>query len=412
MSIKNFIAYYTLLLLVLCSWMDPINSPHIVLRLAYLVALVLPVYLSRPNLLPHILICFMGVSAYGFAASYMPADCFNYTYLLLVLTILPFKNKKNHIKIPAILISFVIYTMLIDLYTEESFSNTTYCTFTIILLMHFLPKDEKQNEYISYAFIIITLIISIFFFTVGDQFVVTMMGQDRVAWKDPNYLGCYTGIGIVCAYYLLVEKKNKNLSIATIVIGLIMLLLNGSRGAFIAVAVGIVSFTLFSKVSIKNKIIMTFSVVIGFLVLYYAGLFDLLIARMEYDEEGTGSGRTLLWARKINEFLKFSMLDNMIGIGQQRGFQLGTIGGYGFHNDYVAAFVCYGFIGFILFISMLIYPLIIVRKNKEQRGIVIALTMYLMVVCMTLEPMKSGLLPYYFFYMFIISKAKHNNEGA
>ena len=416
MSLKNILIYYFLLLVVLCSWSDTVNAPNIVFRLAYLVAVIFPIFKTRPNMLPHILICFTSISIYGFSESYLPTQYYYYTYIVLFLSILPFKNKKSHIKIPPILIILATYTLIIDFIIYGKLENIQYGLFLIIFLMFFVSKDNKYNYLYPYVFIIITLSLCYFFFAVGDQFIEEVMGMERVMWKDPNYMGCLAGVGIVCSYNLLTTKQYskkiiKYILLATICIGVVMLLKNASRGAVVCVASGIIILTLFSKISLKKKITIALLVVLGTVFIYNLGLFNALEERMMHDEDGTGSGRTIIWAYKIGLFLEKPIYNIIIGLGFRGGFKLGFDDGYGFHNDFVAFFVDYGIIGTALFISLLLYPLVIVRKNKEQQAIVTALTAYLILCCMTLEPLSGGRLPfcYIYLYIYILANQKQKN---
>lgn len=415
MSLKNIFIYYSILLVVLCSWSDTGNSPNTIFRLAYLAALVFPIFKARPNMLPHILICFTSISIYGYSASYLPTEYYYYTYIVLFLCILPFKNKKNHIKIPLVLIILATYTLVIDFIVYGKLENIQYGLFLIIFLMFFVSKDNKYNYLYMYVYIVITLTLCYFFFAVGDQFVVELLGQDRVMWKDPNYMGSLAGVGIVCSYHLLTSKqytKNifKYILLATICIGTVMLLKNASRGAVLCVASGIIIITLFSKIGLKKRIAITLLVLLSAALMYQLGLFGALEERIIHDEDRTGSGRTIIWAYKTSLFLEKPIYNILTGLGFRGGFMLGFVDGYGFHNDFIAFFVDYGIIGIILFISLLLYPLVIVRKNKEQQSIVTALTVYLILCCMTLEPFSGGRLPFCYLYLFIYILAKQGTS--
>ena len=414
MNQKNLIRYYLLLLAVLCSWSDPVNSPNMILRLAYLVAMVLPAYIYKPNFLPHIIICFTSISFYGYAASYLPTDYYIYTYILLALSAFPFNNKRNHIKIPPILVILALYTLAIDLTTTGRMEFINYSSLAAVFTLYFVSKDEKYNNLYYYAFIITTLVLCIFFFSVGDQFIKELEGQDRIMWKDPNYMGCVAGVGIICAYYLLIrnlytKKWIKYLLLTTICIGAVMILKNASRGATLCVACGIITVTMFSKISLRKRFIIVALVVTGIILMYQLGLFSALEQRISYDESGTGSGRTNIWALKLLLFSEESIYSLFTGLGYRGGFMLGKIGGYGFHNDFIAFFVDYGIIGLCLFVCMLLYPMFLVRKNKKNRAIVIALTIYLLLCCMTLEPFNAGRLTYYYIYLFIYILAKQQS---
>lgn len=416
MNQKNLILYYFLLLVVLCSWSDPVNSPNMILRLVYLMAMILPAYIYQPNLLPHIIICFTSISFYGYAATYLPTDYNVYTLILLALSVLPFKNKRNHIKIPNLLVILALYTLAIDITTGERLEFINYSSLATIFTLYFVSKDGKYNNLYYYAFIVTTLVLSVFFLAVGDQFVVEIQGQDRIMWKDPNYMGCVAGVGIVCAYYLLVKnlysrKWIKYLLLATIILGVVMILKNASRGAALCVASGIIVVTMYSKISLKKRIIIVALVVIGVVLMYRFGLFSALEQRIMYDESGTGSGRTNIWALKLLLFSEEPIYTLLTGLGFRGGFMLGFVEGYGFHNDFVAFFVDYGIIGFILFVCMLLYPLFLVRKNKENKAIVTALTVYLLLCCMTLEPFNAGRLTYFYIYIFIYILAKQQSPS-
>ena len=152
-----------------------------------------------------------------------------------------------------------------------------------------------------------------------------------------------------------------------------------------------------------------FIVVIAAIVLYKLNMFSALEQRMESDD-GTGNARTTIWAYKTAQFLLFPPDVILTGLGYRGGFMLGFVDGYGFHSDYVAFFVDYGIIGTILFVILFMYPLYLAIKNKRNRGIICAMTLYLMVNCATLEPLTGGRLIYYLFYLYIIILAKQQNN--
>ena len=143
--------------------------------------------------------------------------------------------------------------------------------------------------------------------------------------------------------------------------------------------------------------------------MYQFGLFNALEQRIIEDEDATGSGRTNIWALKLLLFSEEPTYKLLTGLGNRGGFMLGYIGGYSFHNDFVAFFVSYGVIGFCLLVYMLLYPLCLVRRNKENKAIVTALTIYLLLCCMTLEPLNAGRLTYFYMYLFIYILAKQKS---
>ncbi len=412
MSKKALYIYYFILLLLLCSWTDMNTAPNIVIRLTYIAALFFPVLKYAPQMFPPIFICFIGTSTYYVSSSFMPNEIYYYAAILLVIAALINNKRYYKIKIP-ILVIFFIYVTAIDLINNGELENIEYAMFITLILLSYIDLNKIKTEQYSYAFIIITIVVCITFFTIGKQYVVEIQGQDRTMWQDPNYLGCVVGMGIICAYFELMRKNHankfvKSLYLFTILIGIPMLLLNASRGAALSTAIGITFITMFSNISNGKKISAIIIVLIAVAILYQLDMFSALQERME-SEDGTGNARTTIWAYKTAAFFLLPTYYIITGIGYRGGFMLGTDDGYGFHSDYVAFFVDYGIIGTILLISFFIYPLYLANKNKHNRGIIYAMTFYLMANCATLEPLSSGRVIYFLFYLYIIILTKKLN---
>lgn len=401
--------YYFIMLLLLCSWTDVNTAPNIVIRLAYIAALFFPALKYAPQMFPPLFICFIGTSTYYVSSSFMPNEIYYYAGILFIIALFINNKKYNRIKIP-ILVALLIYTIAIDLLNNIKLENIEYALFISVILLSYIDLNKIETVQYSYAFIIITIVVCITFFTIGDQYLVEMQGLERTMWEDPNYLGCAVGMGIICAYFELIRKNYTNnfvriLYLFTILIGIPMLLLNASRGAALSTAIGITFITMFSNISKSKKITAIFIVVMAIVALYQLDMFSALQERMESDD-GTGSARTTIWAYKTAEFLTFPVYVIITGLGYHGGFMLGTLDGYGFHSDYVAFFVDYGIIGTLLLLTFFAYPLYLARKNNRNKGIIYAMTFYLMANCATLEPLTGGRVIYYLFYMYIIILAK------
>ena len=413
MSKKALYTYYLVMLLLLCTWTDVNTAPNIVIRLAYIAALFFPALKYAPQMFPPVFICFVGVSTYYVSSSFMPNEKYYFAAILFLILLFINNKRYNKIKIP-ILVVFLIYVTTIDLLYNSKLENIEYAMFTTVILLSYIDMNKIETTQYSYAFIVITIVVCITFFTIGDQYTVEIQGQERTMWEDPNYLGCVVGMGIICAYFELMRKNYPNkfvkmLYLFTILIGIPMLLLNASRGAALSTAIGITFITMFSNISNSKKISAIIIVAIAVVALYQLDMFSALEQRMESDD-GTGNARTTIWAYKTAAFFLLPSYVILTGIGYRGGFMLGTYDGYGFHSDYVAFFVDYGVIGTMLLVLFFLYPLYLSRKNKSNRGIIYAMTFYLMANCATLEPLTSGSVIYFLFYMYIIILAKKENN--
>lgn len=412
MSKKSLYIYYFILLLLLCSWTDAYTAPNIIMRLVYIGALFFPVVKYAPQMFIPVFTCFIGTSIYYVSSSFMPNE--KYIYIFIILIIMLLKNNKGYKKIkPHLLFLFLIYVTIIDLFNNSKIENIEYTFIITILLFSFIDLNKIDTRQYSIAFIVITLVISCTFFTIGQHYTVEIQGQDRTMWQDPNYLGCAVGLGVLCAYIELVRKNYNNrkvklLYLFTISIGIVMLLFNASRGAVLSTVVGMTFVTLFSNISKSKKISAILFITIAIIVLYQLDMFCALEQRMESDD-GTGNARTTIWTYKTAAFLMLPASKIITGIGHYGGFML-VDGGYGFHSDYVATFVSYGVIGTILLLLFFIYPLYLVRNNKKNKGIVYAMIIYLMLYSATLEPLTSGVMTYFLFYLYIIILAKKVEE--
>ena len=266
------------------------------------------------------------------------------------------------------------------------------------------------------SFVTVSIVLSIFYFTYG-QSNEEVLSEGRVGWVDSNYMGNVCGMGIVLAYNAIINqffsgsKVYSRLCLVAVWAGVIMLILNASRGAFLSMSVAIVVITLFAKIPLKKKVLVSAVAVIGVISLYHYGLFDVLEERIASDD-GTGNARTVIWAAKLDAFLQLPWYQQFIGLGYRGGFELAFPGGFGFHNDYLALIVDYGYIGFILFISMLLYPVAIVRQQSSSKPIVISLILFLLTCAATLEPYTAGRLAYWFFYMAIVLFARWSRNPA
>lgn len=416
MKLKQYcwLAYYILLLLVMVSWQNPDQAPSTTSRLAFIAASVLPLFVFKKiKYLPIVFILFYTINIYGTALSYFPT--YYYYYIPIVLAGLYFVyNKKHNLKVASssYLPFLLLLVLLVDFITASELCDISYCyLFLTLLIGYYSPYDNNFVKIFQYLFVVSSLVLSVEFLTIGRQYSILLSGTEREAWTDPNYFGCIVGMGVVQAILLLIGKDKKNVLLIislmiTIIVSVITLVLNASRGALLATMVAFSYYLLTSK----GKWYMKFVVVVTgvFLVVYMINndYFNILEERLSGD--ATGSGRTVIWQKKLTAFANDSnILHCLFGMGNTGGAMLAFGIKRGFHNDYIGFMISYGIIGLVLFIISLVKPIL---KSTIYRKEVIVGILYLAVCCMTLEPFISGYLPFFGFYFccLFMSKIKEN----
>ena len=84
---KTILAYYAILMIILVYWTNVNSLPPFFLRLMFLMAVVLPLWVKRTRLFVPIFLTFIMTSASSYAVSYMPVDGLN-ILLTIVMSIL------------------------------------------------------------------------------------------------------------------------------------------------------------------------------------------------------------------------------------------------------------------------------------------------------------------------------------
>lgn len=423
---KNIVIYiyYALLLLVLASRQTATAAPPMVLRLAFMAAALLPAVLNKEVCYPAILTMFYTISLDGFAYSYFPSTLSLYVIITLAITIFYTRRIKTG-TVPIFILLFALYTFVIDLLFSVAgqgasfFQRTFYC---FVLLVGFsIISSQNTNSALSQlplCFAVVSFVLSIAFLTHREQFILQEIGDmERTGWADPNYFGVALGMGTVVGMIKMFNGEWKSLSIvekavyiAAVVSSVPALALNASRGAMLSVIVGFLALLFFSKAKFGLKIMLTLIAAVAVVYLYSNQYFELLEYRIMNDE-GTGSGRTEIWTEKLSAFANGNPLKMIFGYGHVGG---ANIGGrhIGFHNDYIGFLVDYGFIGLGMLLYMLYYPIGIMPKGSYEKPSVIVIIVYLAMSFVTLEPLLTGIMGYFAFYMYALLLAKNSKQNT
>lgn len=415
--------YYLALLLILSSWTDTNTSPNLLFKVVYFLCLLLPAFRNRPDFVPMLVISFAGIGLYGYAYSFMPTYLPIYLGALFLFYLAYSKGKIEAYKTPSLLVVFGIFTIIIDLVTALSIENISFSIFIIILLCKFIDSsvDRSTVSKVSFAFALMTLVLSLYFLLLKDQFTQDYYAQgsglERTGWMDPNYFGMVLGMGTVTSIIQISNFRflgivEKIFYIATVILSVPTLVLNASRGAILAVAVSFVFVILFSKVNPLYKIVVIIITILFLFYLYNNSYFDLLEYRIAHDS-GTGSGRTTIWCKKMDAFWSGEPYTWLVGYGNDGGKKLAFENhAFGSHNDYVAILCAYGLIGLTMFVGLLLYPILNLSKKSTNKAIVLSVSVYIIMMCTTLEPYTAGRFPYFCFYLYslLIMSASNNQK--
>lgn len=410
MKNKYLLFYYVILIVILCSWTSTTSSPNLSLRLVYLFALTVPAVLSE-NWVPLVFTCFMTVATQGFAYSYFPSgvEYYGYCALFSIILLAVFNKKGNFRSIPPIIYITVIYVSLIDLLTSLEIQPFTYMGLMLVCIIASIGFDgENYRLKWATAFSIATIVLSAAFLLNRDVFTTMYdAGLERTGWTDANYFGMVLGMGsIISVNELFVNEQNiskyvKVIFYSCIAISLPVLFMNASRGAILSVSVGMLVTFIGAKIKPIQKylIIAAFVAFIG--LLYTNEYLELFIYRVNNLQGGDATnGRVDIWIHKLNAFFnEGSIFEILFGYGFENAINVGV--NKGFHNDFVAFIVEYGFIGIILFLTMLLNPYRIFVANGKKNIYFLSLFGYLIFCLFSLEPFTNGTIPFVFFYAYM-----------
>ncbi len=415
------ILYYLALLLLETPLFGKVGVPSGSIRIIYIIAAVLPIWIYNRSYLPAVLFATYSVAKFGTAITFMPTEVWYYIPLL-ILGLFPLERgvKGASKLIPPVIVFLAIYVLLIDLITNQKVHDIVYCFIILFLLLVYVDKSlfkgDSFRELMVYMFISVATIISLELIFAGDSFIIDYgnTGMERTMWVDPNYLGCIIGMGIMVALPIII-RSNYIVRIGLllfIAIMIIALVINASRGALLAVTGGVLIFLLGSKLKLWQKVVLIILGASFIIWMYNSGFFDLVEYRI-LNDTGGGSGRIEIWSVKLKAFLNDSSILQMI-FG--RGYEDGYVLGFGqihrnttaFHNDFIAFLVDYGLVGFTFFIISFFSPIkhVSFRKNTD----IYANIVFLFLCCFTLEPFSLGIALFYVFWILVYIQREEISE--
>ena len=400
------ILYYLFLFVLETPLLFSIGVPSTAIRIVYLFLIIVPIYIFDKSYLPFVIFASYSISKFGTAVTLMPTELLYYVPIFLLMAF-PFKKFRKGLRpIPFTIFVLSVCVLFVDLIMTGSVHDIFICLFILIILFSYcFPKvnEELFINYFSYIFIVISVILSLEIIFADNRFIENYgyTDMERVMWADPNYLGGVIGMGCLAAAVLLYRKIYTTFNLFILLALLLMvaaLVINASRGALLAVICGLATMMMGREIKVWKKIFILFIAFVFIIMLYNNSYFDLLLYRVENDSGG-GSGRLDIWMIKWNAYKNNSSLLQLIfGMGFDNGYKAGFSYNRAFHNDFLAFLVDYGIVGFISFVSMFFSPLKgVFLKEKTVLGCIV----FLLIICLTLEPFCLGVLLYYYFWMYI-----------
>ncbi len=413
-----FFLYYVLLLVVFLTWNDAVILPPLLLRIGYFCALLVPVFFWRQSWLPAVIILFFSLLKNSYSSSYLPTGIYNYFVAIIIGLLFMKKDRSRRVKIPISLIIMVVYATMVNMVKSTSIESVSLIGLMTILLIISLDKsDINQLSIIELSIIAISLTLTLSYFLYGaESRTISYADADleRVGFADANYVGCLIGFGVLLTVIKLLDNNRMSVigelfCFGIVVSSVIALFGNASRGSLLALGVGVAVFVLFSSASFRKRLLFII-LMIGFLFfLYNNSYMDMLFYRIENDVTSGGSGRLEIWRAKLDLYLHSDITTLLFGYGYQPGRDLA--GRDAFHNDFLAMLVEYGLVGFISFLVFFFLPIFKIKKDNNNKGVVLGCFVYLLIVCFTLEPFAAGRLPFYAFWLYIYCLSLLNNSN-
>lgn len=418
MKNKNifFLYYGILFVLLLTTWARQELMP-MPIRVAYLLLVFAPV-VNRVWWFFPCLVLFLTTSLLSFAGcTFMPTEIIIYVLITAAFALMSYSSRKSNDFPIHIFLLILFITIIVNLLASAQIEKVSY-SFLILTLLPLTIKEKNRDEIVDIIpklFVIATTSCAILTLMNQQLLIIETYDYERLISGSLNYTCCTLGIGFILALreYLKSTSQRipKLLYAFSMMILLITIVMEASRGAMFGIAVTSVLYVLNRQSRLRTKIIVITLSVLFLILLYNNHVLDMLIYRIQNDT-GTGTGRTEIWSDKFNVFLNsISVISAIFGIGFERTWNLGGGGAtfVGCHNDFLAFFIEYGIIGLSLFLALLIIPFR-VAKSRMVRHEILPLVAYIVTTCMTLEPFSMGYLPFCFFlfYIYLRSYRKSN----
>lgn len=228
----------------------------------------------------------------------------------------------------------------------------------ILISMHLKNRGLKVANKMLFSYVLGSMLLTILYgFGLGVEYSADM--RLTIFGLAANGLGFNSAITLLVIISLVIENKlgyGKKRYLLLLILPLLLKQIaeTGSRGAFVALAVGLIVFIFFIKMKRGYKILFF---AVGIISVY--GMFqymlqtDVFKSRLQLTiETGDTSDRTEIWSRVIPLFTKNPIL-GMGETGYNRYAKIKLVEYQGVHNVFIEVLIYTGIVGFILYLMVL-----------------------------------------------------------
>ena len=392
---KILIIYYLVLCVIMFLIMKPDQEISNIYRMGFLFLVISPTIVF-PNYLPAALTLFLSVSITSFS-QVLPTTEWYYLLLLPIFIFWGYRKKSLSFTRGS---SIYLYYLVVSMLCFDVTNGILMCL--VAVLLGYLIKTEDDVKFMFYAFMLVSLILSLQYILNFEYFAMgyrSDQGLERATWSNPNIYGLTIGCGgVLSGAYLMKHLRIERsflamlISILTIISVTIALIINASRG-------GLLFFSLSSNLNMIYKTLIVLICICGIYYLYSMGVLDVLLYRMADDTASTGGGRTTIWVNKFNAFTQNSnILQLLYGIGMTECISLAVP--LSTHNDLVTSLIAFGFFGLLLFTIVISAPLRI--GLKKDTILALGLSSFIFLESSLAEPFFRGNFLFIMFYLFVL----------
>lgn len=411
------VSLYTLILITIVYISEPEQDYSMILRIGLFGVAMLPVLFSAQYIL-FSFACFYAINSTSFCRL-LPSD--EYYYVVVILFAF-FLSPKSQETINRMLRAFLAITPILLLSLIWNDAQEFQLWWPVCLLFIPLLKTESELKLLAFSFPIASFVLSLLYLLNQSYFVFAYSGDmERSNWINPNQFGGIIAVGIIIGIVLLLKQLKIRISkfefillLTCVCTSFVVIVLNASRGSFLASSFFSLLLIFISDVKNKYKLLLVAGLCIFAYVLWQSGFFELLMFRMEADTASTAGSRSLIWAAKLSAFFDDSSFGHyIIGMGGRTGAEaIGHstgIANMSTHNDFVTAIVGYGIPCFIYFTYILFYPFLHMPMG-HSRVVLFVITLFVVIECSVLEPMFRGYVTYVMLYIFLYSYSAYERK--
>lgn len=224
--------------------------------------------------------------------------------------------------------------------------------------------ELKSKHLIFFLFIMIPVTISSFYF--NRNMILSELSYERI---DIVNNIAYSFVSLIPLVFLI--KKNRLLSVATMLVLMFFIIQGGKRGAIVVGALGVIMYIYYQMRTVNKKyslwgyfLISIVAVVIGYFAYDMFISNEFLIRRMEQMVEGNVSGRDRIYANIFNGWLESDSFMNLLFGYGFAGSRLLSGSGHFAHNDWLELLSNFGLLGVSIYL-ILFYSIFKTIRNSN-----------------------------------------------